>query len=347
MRSTVRFGIVGCGEVSVDTCLSISNCPAASVTMLMDPEMEATRDLAEVYAAPATSRLGDVLASPDVDAVYVATPHDLHADIGVQAARAGKHVLMEKPITTTLADADRLIAACREAGVRLGVAFYAQTDSNLAYTRDLVRAGVIGEIISVRLAALANKPATYWHGGYTQRVATDWRTSKQRAGGGVLMMNVIHDINTLFFVTGLEPERIYAEVGTLSTSVEVEDTIGAVIRFTNGAIGTAHGGSAFPGGAHEDARGARVYGTRGQLILGPRVYAWLDQTVEGSQPNTWHELRVPDARGGRDAMVDGFVQAVRTDTEPPVSGTAARKALELVLAAYRSGELGVPVSLPL
>ena len=347
MLSPVRFGIIGCGDVAADTCLSISHCADASVAMLMDHQPSALRDLADMYDVPTTTNLDDVLRNPELNAVYVATPHDLHRSIGVQAAQAGKHVLMEKPIATTLEDADALIAACRESNVRLGVAFYAQTDTSLAYARDIVRAGLVGDIISVRLAALAQKPASYWTSGYSQRVTTDWRTVKARSGGGVTIMNIIHDINTLLWVTGLVPARVYAEMDTLSTSVEVEDTVGAVIRFTNGAIGTAHGGSALPGGAHKDARGPRVFGTKGQLILGPKVYAYLGQALEGGQSDTWQELRVADPQGGRDAMVDGFVQAVLSDAEPPVTGEAARKALELVLAIYQSAEHGAPVTLPL
>lgn len=347
MSPELRFGIIGCGEVAVDTCMAIGATGGASIAMLMDTRPEVLRDLAEVYSAPTTTEVEDVLQNPAVDAVYIATPHDTHVPIGIRAARAGKHILMEKPIATTLEDADALIAACRENGVALGVAFYAQTDSNVNHARHLVRAGLLGEIISVRFSLLADKPTTYWQAGYSQRVQTDWRTHKAQAGGGVLMMNTIHDLNTLHWVTGLEPRKVYAEVDTLATEVEVEDTVGAVIRYANGAIGTIHAGSALRGGYHQDARGTRVYGTQGQLILGPMVFAYLAQPPEGGWPNTWQEIQVPGARGGREAMVEGFVGAVREGREPPVTGAAARQALEVVLAAYRSAEEGRPVTLPL
>ncbi len=347
MSSELRIGIIGCGEVAVDTCMAIGATDNASIAMLMDTRPEVLRDLAEMYSAPTTTEVDDVLNNPDVDAVYVATPHDLHVPIGVRAARAGKHILMEKPIATNLADADTLIAACREHDVALGVAFYAQTDANLNYARNLVRAGLLGDIVSVRLTYLGDKPAAYWQGGYSQRVHTDWRTKKDQAGGGVLIMNTIHDLNTMHWVTGLQAKTVYAQVDTLATQVEVEDTVGAVIRFANGAIGSIHAGSALRGGGHGDIRGTRVFGTRGQLILGGQVMAYLAEPPEGGEPNTWQQIQVPGGRGGREAMVAGFVDAVLSGKEPPVTGAAARQALEVVLAAYRSSQEGQPIALPM
>ncbi len=347
MSSGLRFGIVGCGEIAVQTCMAIGATEGAEISMLMDARPQVLEDLSEMYGAATTTDVDDVVCSPDVDVVYIATPHDLHVPIGIKAAKAGKHVLVEKPIATTLADADALIEACAQNGVKLGVAFMTQTSAPLAHARDLIRAGLLGDIISVRFSALGDKPATYWHGGYTQRVNTDWRTLKERAGGGILIMNVVHDLNTVRWVTGLEAKRIYAEKGTLATSVEVEDTIGVVIRYDNDAIGVVHAGSAMCGAAHEDVRGARVYGTKGQLILGPKVLACLAEPLEGGSPRTWQEVKVDGPNGDRQDMVAGYVNAVLNGKEPPVTGLDGRKVLEIIMAAYESGDHHAPVDLPL
>lgn len=347
MPAQVRFGIIGCGEIAVQTCKGINAAPNATIAMLMDTRPEVLSDLAQLYGAPTTGEVGEVLASPEVDAVYIATPHDLHVPLGIRAAEAGKHVLVEKPIATNLAEADALIQTCQERGVKLGVAFTAQVDGGMRAARDLVRAGAMGEIISVRINALGDKPDSYWHGGYTQRVRTDWRTLKERSGGGVLIMNAIHDINTVRWVTGVEAVRVYAEYGTLTTPVEVEDTIGVVVRYDNAAIGVIHGGSTMRGAAHEDVRGPRVYGTRGQLILGARPLAYLLEPPEGGTPKTWEEVRFAGPAGDRQQIAGRFAAAVLRDEDPPVTGLDGRKALEVIVAAYRSGELGQPVGLPL
>ena len=347
MPSQLRFGVIGCGEISAQTCQGISAAPNTAIAMLMDTRPEVLSDLAEFYGVPTTTNVDDVLANPNVDAVYIATPHHLHVPLGIKAAKAGKHVLVEKPIATTLADADALIAACKEAGVKLGVAFYAQVDAAVAAARDLVRAGILGKIIFVRLSSLSRKPDTYWHGGYTRRVHTDWRTLKAQAAGGVLIMNVIHDLNTVRWVTGLEVLRVYSEMDTLATPVEVEDTIGVVMRYDNGAIGVVQAGSALPGGGHEDVRGPRIYGTKGQLILASKPLVYLTEPAEGGLPNTWQEVRFSGAVADREQVVSRFAAAVLEGKEPPVTGHDGRKALEIVLAAYRSGELKRPVELPL
>jgi UDP-N-acetyl-2-amino-2-deoxyglucuronate dehydrogenase len=347
MASLLRFGIIGCGEIAAQTCQGISSAPNTAIAMLMDTRPEVLSDLAEFYHVPTTTDVDALLANPEVDAVYIATPHYLHAPLGIKAAEAGKHVLVEKPIATTLADADALIAACEKHNVKLGVAFYAQVDAAMAAARDLVRAGVLGKITFVRLSSLSRKPDAYWHGGYTGRVYTDWRTRKAQAGGGVLIMNVIHDLNTVRWVTGLEVVRVYSEMDTLATPVEVEDTIGVVMRYDNGAIGVVQAGSAMPGGAHQDAPGPRIYGTKGQLILASKPLIYLTEPLEGGVPNTWQELRFSGPIADRQQIVSRFAAAVLEGKEPPVTGYDGRKALEIVLAAYRSGELKQPVDLPL
>lgn len=343
--STVRYGVIGCGEIAVQTCQGISAARNASVAMLMDTRREVLRDLGEVYSAPTTTDVDAVLADPDIDAVYIATPHYLHVPYGIAAARAGKHVLVEKPIATTLEDADALIAACREYRVKLGVAFLAQVDAGMAAARALVSAGVIGKIQAVRYMALSNKPDTYWHGGYTRRVQTDWRTKKAEAGGGILIMNVVHDLNTVRYVTGLEVQRVYAEYDTLNTKVEVEDTIGVVMRYTSGAVGVIQAGSTLVGGAHTDAAGPRVYGTKGQLILGNRPLICLSEPWEGRAAKEWGEVPFVGPLGDRAQLIERFGAAIQADREPPATGLDGRKALQIIVAAYESGEIGQPVML--
>ena len=347
MSPEIRFGVIGCGEVAVRTCEGISAAPNASISMLMDVRPEVLEDLSEFYRAPTTTDVEAVLASSEVDAVYIATPHSLHVPIGKLAAQAGKHVLVEKPIATTLADADALIDACASHRVALGVAFLAQIDPAMAAAQDMVRAGMLGEIISVRIMGLSDKPEHYWHGGYTQRVKSDWRTQLGMAGGGILIMNVVHDLNTVRWVTGLDVKRVYSEYATLATPVEVEDTIGVVVRYENEAIGVVQAGSAMRGRSHEDTKGPRIYGTKGQLILGPKPLILLSEAPEGGQPNTWKELRHSGPTGDRAEMIRRFSDAVLEGKEPPVTGEDGRKALEIIVAAYRSGEHGAPVELPL
>ncbi|NPV08598.1 MAG: Gfo/Idh/MocA family oxidoreductase [Anaerolineae bacterium] len=341
----VRFAIVGCGEIAVQTAKGMAEAPHAEIVMTMDTQLSLAQDLAEAYGAQATDDFEAVLASPQVDAVYIAVPHDLHAPLATAAAQANKHILLEKPIATNVVDAKKIIHNCELDNVTLGIAFIAQVDANCARVRQLIEEGVIGEVAGVRYAALADKPDYYWHGGYTRRVYTDWRTLKARSGGGILIMNLIHDFNTLRYVTGLEVTRAYGEYGTYATPVEVEDLAFATLRYDNGAIGSVEAGSAIRGGAM-GAESDRVFGTKGQVLIGQQIQVY---SVDGSSDvpaREWTTIDIPQP-SARHRIVEGFATALLEGRRPPVTGFDGLKALEIVEAIYRSGETGTPVQLPL
>jgi UDP-N-acetyl-2-amino-2-deoxyglucuronate dehydrogenase len=230
MPEQLGIGMIGCGEIAVQTAKGVAGAAHARHVMVMDVDERVARDLGGAYGVPSTTSVEALLANPDVDAVYIAVPHYLHAPIGLQALRAGKHVLLEKPIATTLRDADALIAGAKEAGRTLSIAFTAQVDRAMQAARRLIADGAIGKVIGTRIVYRSQKPESYWHGGYSGRIQTDWRIAKAKAGGGILIMNAVHDLNTLRFVTGLEVRRVYAEYDTFTTPVEVEDFIAVTWR---------------------------------------------------------------------------------------------------------------------
>ena len=261
----LRIGMIGCGEIAVRMATAIASSEHAQHVMVMDTQAALAQDLGEQYGVPWTDRVDDLLANPAVDAVYIAVPHHLHAPLTIQAAKAGKHILVEKPIATTLADAEAMIAAARVNEVWLSVNFHAQVDPLCQAARDLVAQGAIGQIAGTRIVYRSDKPASYWAAGYSGRVPSDWRVRKKTAGGGVLIMNAIHDLNTMRFIIGLEAVRVYAEYGTYATNVEVEDYIAVTYRYDNAAIGTIEAGSAISGRdpLHDVDR---IYGTAGQIL---------------------------------------------------------------------------------
>ncbi len=194
-----------------------------------------------------------------------------------------------------------MIAAARANGVWLSVNFHAQVDPLCQAARDLVAQGAIGQVVGTRIVFRGDKPASYWTSGYSGRVATDWRVKKATAGGGVLIMNAIHDLNTMRFITGLEAVRVYAEYGTFDTPVEVEDFIAVTYRYDNDAIGTIEAGSAIRGRdpLHDVDR---IYGTAGQILLGEPL-ADLHHGGHGrtpDQPMAGAARRTFDRRGAAD-----------------------------------------------
>ena len=348
MPEKLRIGMIGCGEIAVQTAKGIAAAPNAAHVLVSDVSARVAGDLGATYGVPHTTDAEELLANPAVDAVYIAVPHHLHAPLTLQAVAAGKHALVEKPIATTLADADAMIAAARQAGVTLSVAYHAQVDATCQGIRALIAGGAIGKVVGTRIVARSDKPESYWHGGFTGRIETTWRTSRAQSGGGVLIMNTVHDLNTLRFMTGLEAVRVYAEYDTYTTPVEVEDYVAVTYRYDNGAIGTLEAGSAIRGRDPDGAKN-RIYGEAGQIILGktPRIY--VTEAVAGLRAGDWQDVPAPAGAldGSRRAMVEGFARAVLAGEPPPVRGEDGRAALEIVVAAYQSGQEQRPVALPL
>src|SRR5712691_5544969 len=282
MAEQLAFGIVGCGEIAVQTAKGIAEAENGRVARTMDTREELARDLGEAYDIPWSTRLEDVLEDPAVQAVYIAVPHYLHAEVAVRAAQAGNHVLCEKPICTTLADADRMIAAAHEAGVGLGLPFAGLTSAANRQVKQWLDDGFIGRLTGVQVTSVSAKPESYWHGGYSGRTQDDWRMSRAKAGGGYLIMNLVYDVNDLRAMTGMKPVRVYAESDTFNTpGVDVEDTISVTVRYDNGAIGNWFAGSAVPGRARKYPNGTRLIGTLGQIVLDDPLKIYTEEEHPG------------------------------------------------------------------
>jgi UDP-N-acetyl-2-amino-2-deoxyglucuronate dehydrogenase len=341
----LRVGMIGCGDVGERSATGLRDADHTELAGVVDIDKVVARTLGEAYNVPWSRDPAELLARSDVDAVYVAVPNHLLSSIVIQAAQAGKHVLCEKPMATSLADADRMLAACSEAHVSLGVAFEAQVTPELQRLHRIIAAGGIGNIIGTRIIAMLDKPDTYWAYGYDHRTATNWRSSKSKAGGGMLITTHIHDINTVRYLTGLEARRIYAEYGTFVTQVEVEDLAFATIRYDNGAVGLIEGSSCIKGNGMDRDVANYIYGSEGQVRLADTLSIYTTREVDGLSPGIWHEIgKPPDSLAvGRVRVMDGFGSAVLEGRPLPVSGRDGRAALAVALTAYQAGAQGIPV----
>lgn len=342
----MRFGIIGCGEIAVRTAEAISRAECATVTATMDVNESLAEDLAKRYGAKYTTDLDELLSWEDVDAVYISTPHHLHAPQTIRSAEAKKHIVVEKPMAINVAEAKEMIEACKRNNVALSVCFPLRYLPCIRQAKELISKGVIGRIAGVSIKVLGDKPTSYWTGGYTGRAKTDWRMHKETAGGGILIMNAIHNIDWIRYITGLEVERVYAEYGTLATEgVEVEDIACAVLRYANGAVGMIEALSC-AAGSYGPAQwsGDRIYGTHGTIVLTEplRLYTKLDGF--GYPSNQWVEVPRKDTeRDERKLFIDDFVRSVLDGKEPPVSAYDGLVSLAVVEAAYMSLERGSPV----
>jgi predicted dehydrogenase len=352
------LGMIGLGEIAYNSTGQLipetTNC---EMIVGMDPVEHVARSYQQQFEIPCSTNLDDVLNHPGVDAVVVSTPHYLHVPLGIAAAKAGKHVIVEKPMATTLADADALIQACQEAGVvcssKEGGVRYHPT---AVKAKALIEQGAIGEVMATHIVGDANKPDSYWTGGYSGRVQTVWRKSKAEAGGGILIMNYVYDIYRLRYLTSLEVKRVFAEYDTYRTQgVEVEDFITLTLRYTNGALGMLTASSCAPGAQASGIRGTkasgnRIYGTQGQIVFEDgNLLVYTEHDVDGLESHKWNTLTFTQEQARRTYVTyfEQFAEAVFAGEPVDIPGEEGRRDLEIMLAAYRSGQTHQAVELPL
>ncbi len=340
------IGMIGCGDIAPMHTKAIAAAETVKLVACMDVAESSAKSLAEEQGVPYTTELSELLGRSDVDAVTIATPAFTHADLVEQAAKAGKAVLCEKPLAASLEDADRIIASCEQAGVALSTCFPLRYLGAAKLTRQLLQAGALGQVIAIRVRNLGEKKESYWTGGFSGRTITDWRKSKQQSGGGVIITNLIHHLDLIRGITDLEVVRVFGESGTFVTDVEVEDTGAACLRYENEAIGVVEGSSCFPGGSNEPD--VVIVGQKGQSRFGlwsGKCEVYLKGEARGMPAQEWVTREFQDAVHVE--FYEQFAAAVRQGKTPPVTGEDGRKALEIVLAIYRSTDTGQPVSLPL
>jgi predicted dehydrogenase len=342
------FGIIGCGGAAVPVCKAIAAAPSAQLARVQDINLSLAKDLGERYGAPYTDKLELLLADPAVEAIYIAVPHNQLAPLTRAALEAGKHVLAEKPMGITLAEVDGLIALAEAKRLTLGVFYEYRWATPHVKARELIHAGVIGEIIGLQIHTLIDKSLSYWSSGLGGRAVSSWRSYKAQAGGGVLMMNSSHQLDALRYVTGLEVVSVSAEVGTFVAPVEVDDMGAVTLRYDNGAIGSlfagAHIAGATPGGEHAD-----IFGTQGQIRLpdpyGPGdLQVFLREAWNDIPAGVWHTIPCPEVPVYTNA-IEGFAQAVQAGSPAPASAYDARRILSIILAIYQSSIDGQRIKL--
>ncbi len=343
----IGVGLIGCGDVSERYAEALRDMETGELVAVMDTQKQVAENLAKQFNVAYTDDVKEIMSNKDIDVVIVAVPHHLHAPIAIQAARAGKHVMCEKPLATTLDEGAEIISECDKAGVKLGVNFALRYHPTVAKARELLEKKAIGEIFNIGMVFFGYKKETYWTQGYRGRSVTHWRGKWATSGGGVLMMNFSHYIDLVRYLTGLEITRVSAEYDTYGSpaGVEVEDTLNATLKFSNGATGGINTSSIAHGSS-----GSRIFllGSNGQMVLVEepmKVYTTRDDV--GLVPNEWNEF--PSGREGvfsfYDDMVADFIDAVINDRPAPISGAESLKCLEAVLSIYRAGREGCVVEI--
>jgi predicted dehydrogenase len=284
----VRWGIVGCGWVARDyVAPAILAAPHARLAALCDPDAAASARIAAL--APSDSEpacfqdLDAFLAAPELDAVYIATPNHLHARITIAAARAGKHVLCEKPMSTGLAEARSMVAACRDAGVVYATAFDQRFQARHQKLRQLVQDGTLGTVTAARIHYACWTPRDWTP--ESGAAHDNWRVDPARAGGGAFIDLAPHGLDLLQFLLGEPITEVASMLQSRAFDYEVDDGAALIARFESGSLALMNVAyncpDAFP------RRTLELIGTRAMAIARDT----MGQTPGGS-------LRLVDAQSG-------------------------------------------------
>jgi UDP-N-acetyl-2-amino-2-deoxyglucuronate dehydrogenase len=336
----IGIGLVGCGMISGVQAEAIARVPGARVVGFCDTVPAAAEARAAQFGGRAYARVEDLLASSDVDAVSICTPSGLHLEPAVLAARAKKHVMVEKPIEITVDRATEIIRACRKNGVKLGAIFPRRFLGSSQALKGAIEAGRFG---TIALAAVYIK----WYRSHEYYANGGWRGTYRFDGGGVLMNQGIHGIDLIQWLMG-GVEAVSAFTATRAhPGLEVEDVAVASMVFRSGALGSIEGTTAaWPG---ERIR-IEIAGMEGSVVLEDEtIRAWRfrderpeDDEIrdrfgprEGAGSGGGTDPRAIDSEGHRQQFQD-FVAAIREDRSPRIDGAEARAAVAIVSAVYCS-----------
>jgi UDP-N-acetyl-2-amino-2-deoxyglucuronate dehydrogenase len=335
------FALVGGGVISPIHVQAIAALPNAELRAIVDIDPATAAKRGAELSVEAYTALEPILARDDIDVVVIATPTGHHAELGVQAAGAGKHVIVEKPIDVSLEAADRLIGACRAAGVKLTVISQRRWDPGVLRLKQALDDGELGAV----LLAQATMP---WYRSQDYYESAAWRGTWELDGGGALMNQGVHFVDLLLWLIG-PVARVYATAATVAHAIPVEDVALVHLSFRNGALGViAATTAAYPG----FPECIEVIGTRGTVrVEQGHITLWgigdAPAPVQGlAQPSAASNPALLASEGHRRQIAD-FLLAIEEDREPAVRAEDARAALEVILAAYTSAARQMPVDLPL
>ena len=343
----VGLGVVGpSGVIGRKHVREIAASTSARLVAIHDVNAEVADQQAAELATRSYPALDDLLGDPDVDAITIATPHPSHLPIALRAFAAGKHVLTEKPIAATPSEADEMVKAARQAGLKLGVVFQNRFRPEAIRIRQMVEEGALGELYRTSLVMAKLRTQAYYD-------SAPWRGTWSGEGGGALLNQGIHFLDLFQWLAGM-PKVVFGHAATVMHDIEVEDSASALLEYENGAQGMVHCNTMQ---APSQTR-IELWGELGGVVLTDDeiTYHRLDVSLRrfsdmGSQAATPDVSQAPFGLAVTSAnhadTIGDFARAIMEDREPAAPGEEGVKSLELAAAIIYSSCREQPVELPI
>lgn len=350
MAKATGFGIIGCGMISNFHARAIKDVRGAELVACFDTVQPAADRLAESTGCKAYYQLEAMLADPAVDVVTIGTPSGAHMEPAVAAARAGKHVIVEKPLEITLRRCDRMIEECEKAGVILSTIFPSRFHDTNVTLKKAIQQGRFGRLTVGDAFVKWYRPQKYYDSGA-------WRGTWELDGGGALMNQAIHSVDLLTWLMGPVVE-IRAQMDLLAHErIAVEDVAMATVRFANGAMGVIEASTAiYPG----YLKRIEIHGTTGSVMIEEEdIIKWDFEKKKPSDAAIEQRMTQKHSGGGGAAdpaaighhghakQFADVLQAIRKGSQPLIDGQEGRRSTEIILGIYKAAESGRAVSLPM
>ncbi len=337
----IKWGVIGCGGIADRrTIPGMMLADNAELIAVMDANGEVAEKVREKYNAKyAFDNYEELLALEEIDAVYIASPVFCHMEQATAAAKAKKHILLEKPMALTADESAQIAAVCEKEGVKLGVGLMMRFHSYHQEMKKIVAAGKLGDIVSMR------GQLTCWY----PDIPNNWRQNKALSGGGALMDMGIHCIDLLQYITGLKATEVTGFAGTQTFSYNADDSAAIVMKMENGALAMVDSNFNIPDAAAKCK--LEIYGTKGSIMAEGTI-----SQVEGGDVSVLisDDSLGYDAAQNRDELVpvkldvelgnmytkqvESFGRAIINDTEPEITAADAIFVQTIVERAYAASD---------
>lgn len=344
----VNWGIIGCGGIARRRMVpALPECKSSAVVAVMDVNKSACNEVAAEIGAKAYYSEPDLLGDPNVQAVYIATPVFLHYKLVIDAANAGKHILLEKPLSLSIKEAEEMITACKDAGVFLTEGYMMKYHAAHVKAREMVSRGDIGNVVFARAQLSCWYPDT----------PGAWRQDPKLGGGGALIDMATHCYDLLEYIIGSRIREVSAFTDTLTFGYPVEDSSTTLLRFESGAHAVVDAFFNVPDAAGQDK--LEIYGNKGSIqaegtigqVPGGKMVAYVSDDCGKYDPQqSKNSLNV--AAKGIDYMpvnmyaaeLDYLSDCIESGTPPSInSGEDGLHILKVAQAAYQSSASGCKV----
>ena len=338
----IKWGVIACGGIADRRTLpGMMLSDKVEIVAVMDANKEAAEKCKEKYGAKfAFTNYEDVLALDEIEAVYIASPVFFHKEQAIAAAKAKKHILLEKPVALTVEDAEEIKKICEENNVKVSVGFLMRFHGYHQKIKEIIAEGKIGNIVSMR------GQFTCWY----PDIEGAWRQKKELSGGGALVDMGIHVIDLIHYITGLKTVEVAAFSQTQTFNYEVDDSTNLIMKMDNGSVAYVDSNFNIPDAA--SVAKLEIYGTKGSIVatgtLAQEEVGKVDILISddsiGYDANQVRGELVPVSLEGTPLgnmytkEVEGLCDAIVNGTDVPVSVESAIFDQKVIEAAYKSAE---------